>query len=650
MRIPLLILALIFFQTLSFGQSNEIDSLLNLTKSAIDSPGLAYAHGRLAWLLMYNDLDAAFKHNDSSMQIYQELSDAKNIAIAQYKYGVLYRVRGNYKEALKAMNRYRDYSAFEKDTFGLANGYFQLGVIHSKKGDYEQALESYYDALDIYEHLPDSTGMGFTMNGIGIVYKNLKKYPDAINIYEKTIAIHEKRQDFNRLADAHHNLGSVYHEQMKFKKALSHYFIANELNEGNNNQWGLAINYTDIGSVYMEQQAYGKAIEYLNLAYTIQLKNNYTDNRGLTLANLGEAYFRTGEYDRAERYLKEGIALADVSKKIRRELHHNLFELYQQQGAYKKALKNHKLYVVLNDSIIDEKSVESINTLQVRYETAKKDEKLARQQLQLKETENTLLKTENQNKLAIAGGLLLLLVSIGSWIYFRQRQRLKTQQITRLKTQQEVLKLEALIQGEEKERIRLAQDLHDGINGDLAVIKYKISSLDPQKFEKKQRSAFQEAIGMLDNAVEQIRRISHNLAPPALHNFELVEAIRQYCVKVGSANPSLQINFQYFGENLLLEKETETALYRMVQELMTNVVKHAEASEALVQINHRDEILHITVEDNGRGFDINSESTGIGMQNIRSRAHYLGGELDIDSSPNGTTVQINIDLKKISGK
>jgi signal transduction histidine kinase len=400
----------------------------------------------------------------------------------------------------------------------------------------------------------------------------------------------------------------------------------------------------------MEQEAYEKAIEYLNQAYAIQLKNNYTDNMGLTLANLGEAYYRNGEYNRAEGYLLKGIAVAAGSKKVVRELHYNLFELYQQQKSYKKALDNHKLYVVYNDSLIDEKSVESINALQVQYETARKDKELARQQVQLKETENTLLKTENQNKLAIAGGLLLLFIGIGGWIYFRQRQRLKSQEITRLKAQQEVLKLEALIQGEEKERVRLAQDLHDGINGDLAVIKYKISSLDPEKFQKKQRSAFEEAIGMLDNAIEQIRRISHNLAPPALHNFELVEAIRQYCVKVASANPNLKINFQYFGEKLRLDKETETTVYRMVQELITNVVKHAEASEALVQMNHRDDVLHITVEDNGKGFDIKSEATGIGMQNIRSRTHYLKGELDLDSGPNGTTIQIDLNLKKISEK
>ena len=649
MRIPFLILALIFLQTCSFGQEKEIDSLLKVTNSAVDSQGLANAHGRLAWLLMYKDLNAAFAHNDSSMLLYQKLSDTKNVAISQYKYGVLHRVRGNYKLALNAMNKYRDFSASAQDTFGLANGYFQLGVIHSKKGDYELALKSYYEALDIYKALSDSTAMGFTMNSIGIVFKNSKKYSDAIEIYKTVIDIHEKRRDSNRLANAHHNLASVYHEQGELKKALDHYFRANKFNGVTGNQWGLAVNYTDIGSVYMEEEGYTQAIEYFQKAIVIQSANEFTDDLGLTLANLGEAHRRIGNFGQAEGYLIKGIALTGVSRKVRRELHYNLFELYEQRKDFKNALENHKIYVVLNDSIIDKESIESINKLQVQYESAQKDKELARQELQLIETENALLKTENKNKLFIAGGFFLLFISLAGWFYYQQRRRLRLQEITKLKAQQEVLKLEALIQGEEKERVRLAQDLHDGINGDLAVIKYKISSLDPQKFEKKQRTAFEEAIGMLDNAVEQIRRISHNLAPPALHNFELVEAIRQYCVKVGSANPSLKINFQYFGEKLHLGKETETAVYRTIQELITNIVKHAEATEALVQINHRDEKMYITVEDNGKGFDVHQESEGIGMQNIRSRTHYLKGELDIDSSPNGTSVQINIDLRKISG-
>ena len=632
-----------------FAQNEEIDSIQNLLLISNDSSALASAHGRLAWLMMYNDLDAAFAHNDTSMTYYLALSDHRNIAISHYKYGVLHRVRGNFDSAIYSMRQYKDFVSSEKDTFGLANSLFQIGVIHSKKADFEKALRSYFDALSIYERRGDSTAMGFTLNSIGIVYKNLQKYDEAKETFLQVVDIHKKKDDKSRLADAYHNLATVFHQQKEYENALTYYAKANQLNDVTNNQWGKAINYNDIGGVLMEQGQYGEASRNFRRAYDIQLENNYTDDMGLTLANLGEAYFKSGDNRRAEDYLQEGLNRT-TSKKILRELHYNLFELYEHQGFFPRALENHKTYVKLNDSILNEKNLESINALQVKYESEKKDKALINQKLQLRETENQLLKTQSQKRLALGGGIIILFLGLGVWFYFQQRQRLRLQEISNLKSKQEVLKLESLIQGEEKERVRLAQDLHDGINGDLAVIKYKISSLDPKKFKEKERSTYKEALSMLDNAVEQIRRISHNLAPPALQNFELEEAIRQYCSKVASANPKLQIDFQYFGEKLSLDKETETALYRMVQELITNVVKHANASEAIVQINHRDQILHITVEDNGSGFDATVESPGIGMQNTRSRVHYLKGEMDIDSGTEGTTVQIHIDLENISSK
>ncbi|MGI9548333.1 MAG: tetratricopeptide repeat-containing sensor histidine kinase [Flavobacteriaceae bacterium] len=650
MKILALLLASALLTGSVHSQEKEIDSLIHVTQTSTDSSAVALAHGRLAWLLMYHDLEAAFAHNDSSYALYQNLKDQKNKAIANYKYGVLYRVRGNYKLALSHMNLYRDYVASEKDSFGLANSYFQIGVIHSKKGDYEEALQYYFNTFDIYETRKDTTGMGFTLNSIGIVYKNLKKYKEAIEIYKEVIGIHTRTNDSNRLADAYHNLGAIYQGQGKFDKALTNYFKSNEINAGTNNQWGKALNYADIGGVFMEKKEFSKAIEYFNKAFAIQKANSYTDDIGLTLANLGEASLRLGNYNRSERYLKEGLGLTGVSKRIKRELHFNMFELYEQQAQYGKALVHHKEFFSINDSLINQSSLENINALQVQFETEKKDKELAQQKLQLRTRENMLLKAQNQKKFAITAVMVLLVLSLLGWFYLRQRQRLKTGEIEKLKAEQEVVKLEALIQGEEKERVRLAQDLHDGINGDLAVIKYKITSLDTKKLGAKDKTAFDQAVSMLDNAVDQVRRISHNLAPPALKNFDLIEAISHYCSKLASTNPTLEIDFQFYGNKLKLDKETETTLYRMVQELVNNVVKHAKATEALVQINHREQALHITVEDNGLGFDPNSVASGIGLQNVRSRTSYLMGDLEIESGKNGSSIHINIDLNRIKSK
>ncbi|MEL7003103.1 MAG: sensor histidine kinase [Bacteroidota bacterium] len=241
-------------------------------------------------------------------------------------------------------------------------------------------------------------------------------------------------------------------------------------------------------------------------------------------------------------------------------------------------------------------------------------------------------------------GSFLLILFIGFYFYFRQRQKARSKEILVLKREQEIIRLEALIKGEEKERYRLARDLHDGINGDLSVIKYKRTSINPELLSEQEKVPHQEAIIMLDNAVEQVRRISHNLAPPSLQNFSLQEAIHQYCSQISSSQ-SVNIDFQFFGGTVDLKEEYEMAIFRTVQELVNNVVRHSEASEALVQINHRDNQLHITVEDNGTGFDIDDKYSGMGLSNIRSRVDFMNGDLQIDSDSKGTTFNITIDLK-----
>jgi len=180
----------------------------------------------------------------------------------------------------------------------------------------------------------------------------------------------------------------------------------------------------------------------------------------------------------------------------------------------------------------------------------------------------------------------------------------------------------------------------------LAVIKYKISSIGQKKLTAKEKTDYDEALSMLDNAVEQVRRISHNLAPPSLYRFDLIEAIEQFCMKQNTLE-KVKISFQHFGNRGSLKKENETAIYRIIQEIINNILKHSGASEAMVQINNHGDKLTLTVEDNGKGFDAYDTAKGIGLQNIKSRVDFLKADLDIDSSNKGTTVQIEMELDKM---
>ena len=151
---------------------------------------------------------------------------------------------------------------------------------------------------------------------------------------------------------------------------------------------------------------------------------------------------------------------------------------------------------------------------------------------------------------------------------------------------------------------------------------------------------------MIDYSCDQVRNIWHNLSPTTINDFGLISSLRNYCSKLEGFHP-IKINFQHFGNDIILSKNIETVIYRIVQELVNNIIKHADASEALVQINSHEDNLFITVEDNGKGFENSKKSTGIGLKNIASRIAFLNASLDEEHNENGTTFTINIDLKNI---
>ena len=639
-----------FFGTIhAHSQNKELDSLYNLIKTSDSLPNIASAHSRVAWLTAYSNLNSAKKHLDSSFTVYTNIKDEKSIAMVHYKYAALNRISGDYKEALSHLELYIEYATVEKMLGGIADAAFQKGVIYSLQGDYEQSLKEYYNALTFYEAEKQDKNVANTLNSIGIVYKNLKKYSAAENSYQKAITIQEKGNDWDNLPNSYTNLANLFSLQENYDAALNFYDKALAIDLKTNNNWGVSMSYASIGGTWNKKGEYKKAVTHLNNAYNIQLKNGFENELGGTLSKLGYSYLYLGEFSKSEKFLKKALVYAVNSKTLNREIHSNLLNLYKKKNNFKQAFFHSEQAMLYKDSIFNQDNLKNINTLQTKYETKKKDIEIASQKLQLQEQENNLLKKKNQYNLALGGGAFLLLGSLGLWLFYRQQQKLKTNEILALKNQQEVVKLEALIDGEEKERNRLAQELHDGINGDLAVIKYKISSIVPSKFSKKENTFYNDAISMLDNAVDQVRRISHNLAPPSLHNFDLIEAIQQFCSKQNASN-SVNISFQYFGNRLVLKKEKETAIYRIIQELLNNTIKHANATEALVQLNNHEDTLNITVEDNGQGFDTNASGSGIGLQNIKSRINFLKANLDINSNTKGTTFSIEINLDKMDKK
>ena len=211
--------------------------------------------------------------------------------------------------------------------------------------------------------------------------------------------------------------------------------------------------------------------------------------------------------------------------------------------------------------------------------------------------------------------------------------------------EKQLLAMNYIIQGQETERSRMAKDLHDGLGGMLSGIKLNLSSMKGNMIiQERNAQLFTKSIMQLDKAIAEMRRVAHNMMPEALLKFGLSEAIQDYCDGINESN-TVKIKYTQLGSQKVLEKSTEVILYRIVQELSNNAIKHAAAKNIFIQLTKHERGITLTIEDDGKGFDATQLSNikGAGLQNVQSRVDYLKGSCEIQSTPgSGTSVTIEI--------
>ncbi len=316
---------------------------------------------------------------------------------------------------------------------------------------------------------------------------------------------------------------------------------------------------------------------------------------------------------------------------------------YDSMGKADKALVYYRRYMQLKDSFYNEDMMQNVSQLEIKYRIAEKDNELIQKQLLLSRQEQRLNEKNFQMVLISLTATALIIISA---IMYRNNKRKK-----RLSAKEnEVEQLRAMLQGEEKERGRLARELHDGIGGMLAAIKLNVGAIKKEFPETAHIGKLDDIGQMLQDTSTEIRKTAHNLMPDILSRHNLEEAVMLFCKQISSSS-TLVIDLHIQGVIGPLDKSTELLLYRMIQELVHNVTKHTKASHMEIQMIQYDNILSITAEDNGGGFDTAVQREGTGLSNIRHRVSILQGIFSISSVPGrSTTVHLEFYLDKLKAE
>ena len=560
-----------------------------------------------------------------------------------------------------------------------ANNFLGSSMLHYSK--YNRAITRFEAALSLANETNDSVFKIIILNKLGVVYRRTNRIRTSIDYHQQARALASEIANKSRavnleLAKSENSIGNCYTILEQHQSSIPHFENALAIETSLDNKLGIAINYQNIGHANEELDNHDIAFDYYNksLKYNEEINSklgkiicnnslarilikreefknaellikplipkvkelNDNFHASMILLNYGNLMTKTGRFSEAETYLQESLDLSlkhDLSFGVI-ESYTKLSELESSIGNFKKALTYQSLANEASNKVINDRNNQYINDLVIKYDANAKTQKIADLS-----SENIAVKSQLRKNKIIMGSIgFSALCFMGMvFTYFHQRQKRKDDLILSLKREHQIKTLESLIKGEEQERNRIAKELHDGLNGDLSAIKFKLN-----KITESSQLNVSEVIDMLDKSCQQVRNISHNLIPPSLESFNLAEATEEFCSKMDDIHDE-NIHFQHLGDAFQLDKKVEVNIYRIIQELVTNSLKHANASEISVQLCKRGHRLEITVEDNGKGFDPNRvKSQGIGLKNIQSRVDFLDADLDFSSDLSGASYYIEL--------
>lgn len=645
-----LFVGLFLAQVFAFSQSN-IDSLRQLVQLKEDT-SLVNLYVKIGQLYIDKNVDSTKYYASEALPLAEKLNYARGRLMLNNLLGNCAQRKGDFTKAMEFYEVAKKIATETNDAKGFATVYNNIGIIHTQKGDYAQAIEEYLLALDYEKELKNKVGMAEAYNNIGVVhyymgdmkntllylkksaeitaemgdeqvlkkaYMNIgaihqynKEYEEAEEFYKKGLALSKKLNDLSDITIAHHNLAGVYQEQKKYEEAEKYYQLAFDFNEKFENIRGMALEYLNLASLYKDQKRYQQTIQFYNKAIDLSKKEGYREILSVAHSGLANTYQELKQFDKA-------------------------FDFLLVHLAYK-------------DTLLNEENTKSIAEMRTKYETAEKEKALAEEKIRSQQIEQQKvqaeLKAANRAKWIF---ILVGLVIVGSLIFLSVVQRNKRK--AQAEKDAALIKerdrgMQAVFNAQEEERKRISKDLHDGVGQQLSGLKMAFQKLSGELTQSnpEKESELSKLSQILHESANEVRSISHQMMPKALTDLGLIEALEDMLDKsLGTGGMDYQ--FEHFGIEGRLNERIELSVYRIAQELVNNIIKHAEADKVAIQLFKNKGKLIFIVEDNGKGIDQNNSSDGHGLLNIKSRLNPLSGEVNFEPSPqSGTIATIRIPL------
>jgi two-component system, NarL family, sensor kinase len=598
---------------------------------------------KIAETYNYTEPDSARYFANEALIIAQKNNLLNNVVKLYSIIGFSYIVESEYSEATtfltKALNISKQLIEDEPDNNiykrSISEVYLCFGQIHFYNSQYDQAINDFIKAVKLLEEIGDEHGAGSALSNISVVYEALNDFSTAIEYNRKALSIAKKNNDNELLVHISNNICVDFIRVSEYDSAYYYISTSIQFNEAKENEADLQMNYLNLARIFKEISIYDSAIFYLNKSEKISTELNYIV--GLIDVNymLGAVYLNKKDYSNAEKHLKKSIKLAKGAGISNSVMNANgkLSNLYKEIGNYKMAYEYFVAQSHISDSIFDLESKEHIANLETKYQSEKKEEEI---KYLLEKTELQRVKSNTNLYIFISVIIILILVIvliIISYRSFKLKQLAEKQKIQQ-KTEREIL--DAVIETENKERKRFAEDLHDGLGVLLSTLRLYINEIGDSTTKSDRKNIIVQSTTLIDDAITNARNISNNIMPASIKDSGLEVAIKSAADKINSSG-NIVVDVKSLNFKKHYKISIAITLYRILTEMLNNTLKHGNASQIKIVLTEKSNKLLVTYTDDGNGFDYESEirssSKGIGLDNMISRVNSIGGKCSIQSSP-----------------
>lgn len=604
------------------------------------------AEARLQLVLMemdyLSDLETAFAHLDAALEAARKIEDKGLEGQVYFRRAQLYslgmwehasQVKPLYTQALDIFKEIGD-----KTREGMV--YSQLAGLEADEGKFARAIEYLLHARRLQELSGDIRTLRATIPNLGVMYLNIGLYDQALRCFQEAEKHAVELKDERVLAFLAGQQGEIYNKKGELAKAVE---VLNEAEKRYLNLGGVQFltgTYARLSDTYLKLGNEQKALEYALRADS--LFSALTDGDDLLSHSsqmaLGNIYLEQKRFRDVIPLANRGLEWAEYSDPIlmkeASEYHRMLAVSYEFTGQAAKALHHQKRFKSMSDSLLNSEMIQRVTASSLAYDFEKAQQA---DKLQIQVLENRQLTQARNVSLA-----LLLLGFVALTVVFWINRRLSRSNRALSLKNEEIR--QALHKGQRIERKRVASELHDSLNTKISVIRWQLDSFEKGDLSEHNQQVLAKILDGAGEIYDDIRLISHNMAPLELEKKGFVAAVQKLAHQL-EVNSGLGLSFET-DLTERLPSDVEHQLYHITLELVNNVIRHAEASEVEIKLTVQDNLVELSVTDNGIGFEPGGVVTGVGLENIRSRAASIGGVSKIGQTADGGTEVIVTVLQK----